>query len=63
MTKFYKEDWEVPDDLKKRISEIRSNRKPDQEIKIDAKLFVSLFRDDMEKWLKEHRENVAKEKK
>lgn len=63
MTKYYEEDWKVPDALKHRITKISSNRKPDQEILLNAELFVTLFRDDLEKWLKEFRaNNTSKDK-
>lgn len=55
MSKRYEEDWPIPDNLKHRIKKVYSNRRPDEEIKINAKLFVELFRDDIEKGLKELR--------
>ena len=53
MTKRYEEDWEIPDNLKHRVTKVYSNRRPDQEITLNAKAFVEIFRGDLEKWLEE----------
>lgn len=51
MSKFYEEDWEVPDNLKHRITKVYSNRKPDQEVLLNPEEVVEIFRTDLEKWL------------
>ena len=57
MTKRYEEDWKIPDNLKHRVTKVYSNRRPDQEITLNAKAFVEIFRGDLEKWLEERQMN------
>ena len=41
----------VPDELSKKIKSVSDNRQPGQEIRIDPKKFVQIFRKDLEEWL------------
>ena len=48
----------VPDELEHKINSVSDNRQPGQQVKIDAKKFVHIFRGDIESWL----EKLARQK-
>lgn len=43
----------VPENLQHKVRSVSDNRQEGQEIAIDAKKFVHIFRPDLEKWLTE----------
>ncbi|MCW8924082.1 MAG: hypothetical protein OQK69_10710 [Gammaproteobacteria bacterium] len=45
--------YPVPENLQHKIKSASDNRQPGQEIKIDAKKFVHIFREPLEKWLEQ----------
>lgn len=60
MPKYYDSNFDIPDCLKKSVKKVSSNLGPNQRLGIDAKSFVALFRDDIERWVAE--DNAMNEK-